>query len=79
MTALLILALGVLARTIKNNNSKVMMRGFHLMIINLLFKVNNNSRRMRTGIENDVKLYEDHSDCVKHVDTGYFVSNSILI
>ena len=63
VTALLILALGVLARTIKNNNSKV----------------SNDSRRMRTGIENDVKLYEDHSDCVKHVDTGYFVSNSILI
>ena len=63
VTALLVLALGILARTIKHSNAKV----------------TNKPGRVMTGIENDFKLYEDHEECEKHIDAGHFVSSSILI
>ena len=63
VTSLLVLALGILARTIKHTNAKM----------------TNKAARMMTGIENDFKLYEDHEDCVKHIDTGHFVSSSVLV
>ena len=63
VTALLVLALGILARTIRHTNAKV----------------TNKAARMMTGIENDFKLYEDHEDCTKHIDTGHFVSSSVLV
>ena len=63
VTSLLVLSLGILTRTIRHTNAKV----------------TNKAARMMTGIENDFKLYEDHEDCVKHIDSGHFVSSSVLV
>lgn len=63
VTTLLVLALCILVRTIKQSNKRVA----------------NKSGRMMTGIENDVKLYEDHEDCAKYISNGSFVSSSVLI
>ena len=63
VTVLLILALCILVRTIKQSNKRVA----------------NRVGRMMTGIENDVKLYEDHEDCAKYIANGSFVSSSVLI
>ena len=63
VTVLLILALCILVRTIKQSNKREA----------------NRVGRMMTGIENDVKLYEDHEDCAKYITNGSFVSSSVLI
>ena len=63
VTLLLILALCILVRTIKQSNKREA----------------NRVGRMMTGIENDVKLYEDHEDCAKYFANGSFVSSSVLI
>ena len=60
VTVLLILALCILVRTIKQSNKR-------------------EANRVVTGIENDVKLYEDHEDWAKYIANGSFVSSSVLI
>ena len=63
VTTLLVLALCILVRTSKQSNKRV----------------TNKAGRMMTGIENDVKLYEEHEDCAKYIANGSFVSSSVLI
>ena len=63
VTTLLVLALCILVRTIKQSNKRV----------------TNKAGRMMTGIENDVKLYKEHEDCAKYIANFSFVSSSVLI